>query len=91
MLEHLEQIRRKPLHVRKMILVVTTSVITGIIFAVWLFYWIPSLKNISHEENSAAISASAGQAPTALLLENLKSLKNSFSSGFSEIKNQTRF
>ncbi|MEK7614605.1 MAG: hypothetical protein AAB428_02980 [Patescibacteria group bacterium] len=92
MLHHLRKLREKPIHIRRVILTVSTFVITGVIFLIWLSYWVGSLGKISERgQTSATAAAINGQAPSSLVKENWSGLEDAFFSGLSEIKNQFRF
>ncbi len=87
MQEYLEKLRKKPVHVRHTILVVTTTALTAVIFLVWLSFW----ANPSLVGGPGDTAAPSGTAPSSLLKDNWQSLIGTFQDGFSEIKNQFRF
>ena len=91
MINSLEKIRNKPEHVRKIILAVSTTALTGIIFAVWLMNWAGSFGKINQSEDIPQIAAVGASAPSSLVGENWRSFAETLSGGFSEIKNQLRF
>lgn len=91
MLDYIEQLRKKSIHTRKLILVTITVTITGIIFIVWVYFWVGAVRTPEKGKNERGINTNIGQAPGELLGDNWKSLKDTFSSGYSEIKNQLRF
>ena len=88
---YLEKIRRKSVHERKIILAVSTTVVTGIIFAVWFFNWAGGTGRINQAENSSQFAAAGIAAPSSLVKGNWQSFTETISGGFSEIKNQFRF
>ena len=83
--EFLINLRKKPLHTRRAILVVSTTAITAIIFLIWLSFWVGGANTREGGEGSEA------QAPSSLLKDNWQGLTGTLKSGFSEVKNQLRF
>ena len=91
MINSLEKIRNKPEHVRKIILAVSTTVLTGIIFAVWLMNWAGGSGKINQSEDIPQIAGAGASAPSSLVKENWRSFSETLGGGFSEIRNQFRF
>ncbi|GEM_PF-7025181 len=91
-MDYLHKLREKPIHVRRAILTVSTFGVTGIIFLIWLSYWVGSMSEMGRSDViSQTASAASGQPPSSLVKENWSGLEDAFFSGLSEIKNQLRF
>jgi len=92
MFDFLDKLRAKPAHTRKIIAAAGTSVITGVIFFIWLFYWAGSSglsrgADAGPEDNSS----SAISAPANLIAESWWSFEDTLKESFSGIKNQLKF
>ncbi len=83
----LADLRTKPLHVRKAILVVTTSVITLFVAITWGYSFQGKLAQLNGERMIAATAA----APTALIGKEASSFWGGVSGLVSELKHQLSF
>jgi len=81
MFDYFEKLRQKPLHVRRSVLFFSSTLITGLIFTIWLSFW----SDVSPEKELSTA------APGVLLEDNWDNLAESFREGWGEMKNQIRF
>jgi hypothetical protein len=68
MLDFLDTLRQKPVHVRRQIAVLTTGVLSLLILSVWLNTW--DIGRSPSQEKS-----STGKAPTAVLVRGISGIK----------------
>lgn len=69
MLDFLDSLRRKPLHIRRQVAIVTTAVLSSLIMTVWVQSW--DVRNVTNID-----SAPKSKTPTQILLDGAKGLKS---------------
>ncbi len=86
--QFIEKLRKKPVHVRRTILMVTTTAITAFIFVIWFYFWTSAAVSPDDINN---VATPRGAPPSSLLKDNWQAFQGTFSEGFSEIKKQINF
>lgn len=84
--EFLEKLHKKPVHVRRTILLISTASITGIIFIIWLTSW-SVLFNPPKSDTASTLNIAT---PVFLIKDNWQGFRDSFSNSFSGLKKQLK-